>query len=73
MTVDNMLESLPPFIDVPFGHPMKLERLGLQLRYKVSIDKWVCGYGRNDKHAMSGNTPYEAVDLFIEAIKNSHK
>lgn len=48
---------------------------GLCLKYKHHLKKWSCNYGshQRNKGLITGDTPSEAVDNFINFIREYHK
>ena len=78
MSLEKLIEKIPPYIEVKYSDKQGLVKIGLTIRYSNSMGMWFCGYGtirkntqENEKKFIgSGYSVVEAVDDFISILKN---
>ena len=77
MTLEKLIEKIPPFIERKYSEKEGTVKVGLTIRYSHSMGMWLCGYGTmrnqtNEEHKKYIGTGYsivEAVDDFINKLK----
>lgn len=78
MSLEKLIESLPPYIERQYSIKEGMRKVGLTIRYSSSMQVWICGYGtirtrsteKDKQYVGTGYSVIEAVEDFISKLKN---